>query len=286
MPLITSCPQCKTQFIVKKEQLSAFDGQVRCGNCQHVFNASEHIIKPSRPKKSSSKKPKAHPASEPTPPVALADVEHIEISSPTHLQDAFYEDIAQEIKLETPASVARQSPSVVQDLSIDSRLQKHARKSFGWGYFLASLALLLALVTQLVYFYRTDISARYPQTKPWLALACQHAGCRVGLPKSIDLLTIDDSDIQEHLTHQGVLVFSSTLVNHAPYVQAYPNIELTLTNTDDEPILRRTLRADDYLDKSVKLDDGMPPNHELHLKLNIHPGDVPVAGYRVGLTYQ
>ena len=99
------------------------------------------------------------------------------------------------------------------------------------------------------------------------------------------IFTIDDSDIQEHLEYEDVLLFSSTLVNHAPYAQAYPKIELTLTNTDDEPVLRRTLPASAYLDSTVKVEDGMPPNHELHIKLNIHPNNVPVAGYRVSLAY-
>lgn len=286
MPIITSCPQCNTQFIVKKEQLKAYEGQVRCGTCHHVFNANEHLVKPTKTKSAAIKKPKVSPATETESarPVITAETEHIEITSPTHLQDAFYQEIAQEIKLDA-SDTALQSPSVVKDLSIDSRFSKKPKKKFSWLFSLMSLILFLALFAQLVYFLRTEISAYYPNTKPWLALACQHVGCQVNLPQKIDLLTIDDSDIQEHLEYEGVLLFSSTLVNHAPYAQAYPKIELTLTNTDDEPVLRRTFEPKDYLDKEINVDDGMSANHESHIKLSIHPDDVAVAGYRVSLAY-
>lgn len=292
MPLITSCPECKTQFIVTKEQLKAYDGQVRCGTCNHIFNAKAHLVKPAKPRKTPVKKPKATDVPEVTqvvdaanPATVQADTEHIEITSPAHLQDALYQDIAQDIKLEPVAEMTITTPSLVQDLSLDSRFNRKPKKKFCWLYCVLSLILLLALLAQLVYFLRTEISARFPETKPWLALACQHVGCQVGLPKKIDLLTIDDSDIQEHLEFEGVLVFSTTLVNHAPFAQAFPKIELTLTNADDKPVLRRTLQAKDYLPKEAALDHGMPAKDEWHIKLSIHTGDVPVAGYRVSLSY-
>jgi predicted Zn finger-like uncharacterized protein len=40
----TRCPQCHTAFRVRAEQLELADGRVRCGQCLHVFVASEHSI--------------------------------------------------------------------------------------------------------------------------------------------------------------------------------------------------------------------------------------------------
>ena len=40
----SKCPQCHTAFRVNEEQLSIADGKVRCGQCMHVFLASEHFI--------------------------------------------------------------------------------------------------------------------------------------------------------------------------------------------------------------------------------------------------
>lgn len=44
--MLTRCPQaeCQTTFRVTPEQLKARGGKVRCGHCQHVFNALDHLV--------------------------------------------------------------------------------------------------------------------------------------------------------------------------------------------------------------------------------------------------
>src|SRR5258708_20684954 len=39
MDLYTRCPNCDTTFRVTTQQLQASGGQVRCGNCQKIFDA-------------------------------------------------------------------------------------------------------------------------------------------------------------------------------------------------------------------------------------------------------
>ena len=41
--MITRCPTCNTAFRVTEAQLSARGGQVRCGACTHVFDASASL---------------------------------------------------------------------------------------------------------------------------------------------------------------------------------------------------------------------------------------------------
>jgi predicted Zn finger-like uncharacterized protein len=41
--LITQCPECQTRFDISREQLQAANGRVRCGHCQQVFDAIQHI---------------------------------------------------------------------------------------------------------------------------------------------------------------------------------------------------------------------------------------------------
>jgi predicted Zn finger-like uncharacterized protein len=40
---ITQCPHCGTHFNITLEQEKAHQGQVRCGQCETVFNAIEHL---------------------------------------------------------------------------------------------------------------------------------------------------------------------------------------------------------------------------------------------------
>lgn len=41
MSLITRCPQCQSAFSVNAQDLRAFEGLVRCGHCQHIFDGFE-----------------------------------------------------------------------------------------------------------------------------------------------------------------------------------------------------------------------------------------------------
>lgn len=44
MSLATACPSCGTVFRVVQDQLKVSDGWVRCGHCQKIFNAVEHLF--------------------------------------------------------------------------------------------------------------------------------------------------------------------------------------------------------------------------------------------------
>lgn len=52
MIAVTQCPHCQTTFRVTDDQLKLYDGAVRCGVCQQVFNGKDHLLadkNPSRP---------------------------------------------------------------------------------------------------------------------------------------------------------------------------------------------------------------------------------------------
>ena len=42
--MLTRCPGCSTTFRVTPEQVKARQGKVRCGRCQHVFDAIESLV--------------------------------------------------------------------------------------------------------------------------------------------------------------------------------------------------------------------------------------------------
>ena len=42
--MLTECPYCKATFRVQHEQLDAAEGMVRCGDCDAIFNAPEHLV--------------------------------------------------------------------------------------------------------------------------------------------------------------------------------------------------------------------------------------------------
>lgn len=62
---VTRCPHCQTSFRVRDEHLSVARGNVRCGSCLQVFNATEHFV---------VEKPVTPPPA-PVPPVLATPVE-------------------------------------------------------------------------------------------------------------------------------------------------------------------------------------------------------------------
>ncbi len=191
-----------------------------------------------------------------------------------------------EISPNTLESVATydEPPIFLQDLSADPKFKADKAKFSFWLLFLCLLFATLAAL-QASYYYRNKIAAEYPQFKPYLTQACEALQCEVSLPRDLDFFLIDDSDMQEDENHQDVINFSSQLVNNANYTQAYPNIELTLTDADDQPALIRLVKPEEYLKIKTDVTAGIAARDTVRVKLAIHASGTPVAGYRVLLVY-
>jgi predicted Zn finger-like uncharacterized protein len=145
--------------------------------------------------------------------------------------------------------------------------------------------LLLLAVMQSLYFLRNPIAIYYPHFKPYLQQVCHKFGCSIDLPKKIELITIDDSDMQEDADHAGLIKLSTSLINQSQLYLAYPNVQLTLTDVDDRPALRRLFEPNEYLPDDSKIGLGMAPGEEVRVKLAITVEGMPVAGYRIFVTY-
>ncbi|OQW67874.1 MAG: hypothetical protein BVN34_10965 [Proteobacteria bacterium ST_bin12] len=179
---------------------------------------------------------------------------------------------------------AVRAPIFIEDLTTDPKFRLDKPKLNIWLIFIALLLVIIALL-QSVYFLRSTIAVNYPQFKPYLQQACAYLNCKVNLPQQLELLTIDDSDMQESDDYQDVINFSSLLINNAPHAQAYPNIELTLTDIDDKPVLRKLVRPQEYLNSGVNIIDGLMGREEVRINLAINVQNLSVAGYRVLITY-
>lgn len=215
----------------------------------------------------------------------------LDFTSPPHL---FSDENASSpyISNQTPIIVSEndididaiRAPILIEDLTTDPKFQLSKPKRNIW-LVIACLMLITIALLQSVYFLRSKIAAEYPQFKPYLLQACMYLNCKINLPQQLDLLTIDDSDMQESDDYQDVIHFSSLLINNAAHVQAYPNIELTLTDVDDKPVLRKLVKPQEYLQSGSNADSGLAAHQEERIKLAINIHDLPVAGYRVLLTY-
>ncbi len=287
MPLITACPACQTQFEVTDEQLQAYAGKVRCGECDHVFDARSYLLEPHSA--ASTDSGTTEPATDASLYFKLSAAVAHAAEPPSAVPDLPLPDpLPAELPVHHPEASdhAANIPAFLRDISLaDERpTAPETQANQRMMVFFASI-LLLVLLLQSMYFMRSSLAAHYPQTKPLFQRFCETLHCVVNMPQDIAQLTIDDADIQEHKTRQGVLTFSSVLMNHGPVAQAYPKIELTLTNMADEPVLRKTLRPAEYLPASANLAAGLLPQQEQAVKTLLGVDEKLVTGFRVAIAY-
>jgi hypothetical protein len=145
--------------------------------------------------------------------------------------------------------------------------------------------LLLVLAFQVVIHFRDAIAAHWPATKPALARACSALGCTVRPLRDATGLAIDASDLQADAAHKGLLILTATLRNRAPWPVAYPNIELTLTDSQDQAVVRRALTPAEYVGGTADPSAGIPANGEIAVKLFIDASATTQSGYRLFLFY-
>lgn len=170
--------------------------------------------------------------------------------------------------------------------AVPSFMQPEKKRGISlWALLPLALLLLVAAIAQSAYFMRTQVAAHYPHLRPWLEQACARIDCTVELPRQADLLSIEDSDLQSDAEHAGVLVLVSALYNHAPYAQAYPLLELTLTDTYDKPVLRRTFAPHEYLPAGTSVKAGIAADGEIHSRLSLVVEGEKPAGYRLYVRY-
>lgn len=242
--------------------------------------------------------PEPEPAAEPEPPPAESappaatgaetprvpgeddEIEHIELDVDPlgPLTEPAPDEDAQ------PTPPARASFGTARELDPPTILDLHeparAANGTGWPWLLGSLVALLLAAVQLALHFRTDLIAAYPDTRPTFVAACDMLGCQITLPRKIDLISIDASDLVPDEKRSGTLHLSATLRNRARYVQAWPHLEITLADAQERPLLRRALPPAEYLPADIGPDQGFPARSEQTLQLTLTT-DVPAVGYRL-----
>ena len=159
------------------------------------------------------------------------------------------------------------------------------KKKRTWPWIVGSLLLLIILLAQAAYFFRVELAATQPNLKPALISFCRLLQCAVPLPQEADLIGIESSNLEADPTQASVISLDVLLRNLASYTQAYPNLELTLTDAQDKPLARRTFRPAEYLKPDEDEKQGLTANRELSVKLNLDTTDIKPSGYRLLLFY-
>lgn len=148
-----------------------------------------------------------------------------------------------------------------------------------WPFVLVAILLFVGLLSQWLYYFRTDIVLRFPGVVGLYELAAVD----IPLPRNAALVSIETSDLQSD-NARGLFVLQATLKNRAGYAQAWPALELSLTDTNDAVVSRRVMFAADYLPPGTT-SDTFPANGEMAVKLWIEAKESGASGYRLYIFY-
>jgi len=160
-----------------------------------------------------------------------------------------------------------------------------AGKALAAPFVIAIIVLTLTLVGQAIFHFRGVIALTAPSTRPVLAALSAALGTDIPLPRNVELVSIEASDLQSDPGRNKLLTLQATLRNRAGYAQAYPAIELTLTDNADKAIVRRVFTADEYLTPLQFAEKSFAANADVEVRLWLEANEVNAAGYRLYLFY-
>lgn len=277
----TRCPQCASVYRVLPWQLQQAQGCLRCGHCQHAFDATGRVVLMGpddaaqsasaaerldlesllhvEDKGASSTSPSAAPAA------ALAPAFSADLL-------AFEQALASFPMPQAPVLAPVQGGAAEDDDAPERAA--HRTPLASW----AVACLLVLLLAQTVWATRAQWVVHWPTVGQWAQAACDRLGCAWWPWHEPRVLTLEHA----HLSRIGADHELQWVVhNQAAWPAAMPSLELTLVDVHEQVVLRRVFSPTDQQGPKVLA----PLAHwsgALHWRV---PADVPVAGYRLRLFY-
>lgn len=310
MSLTTRCPACGTTFKVVPDQLRISEGWVRCGQCAEVFDANTALKPaagaaptrtPSPPPapaapaassnwrgdgpadRSAAREAQGKPQAAEPPPSGLLRRDADEPDSRTLVNDTqppneppvlasrFLADDGDD-DLDEEVSFARRRP-----------LPRVERRGMRTVLKLAALGFGALLILQVALHDRDRLAATHKGLRPALEALCKPLGCTLGPPRMIESLAIDSSTFSK--LRSDAYRLSLTLKNQAPMEVAMPAIELTLTDTQDQPVVRRVLLPAELAAGTPVIAAGAEWSGTLALSVAASADSGRIAGYRLLAFY-
>lgn len=155
-----------------------------------------------------------------------------------------------------------------------------------WPFIAFAGVMSLLLTLQAGYHLRTELCNALPGLSPLY----ESLGIDVPLARQPELISLENSDLQAD-AGRGMLLLYATFKNRAAYPQAWPMLELTLTDERENIIARRSFSAHEYLARNdgqavaQNPDAPFAAHAEISVRLWLEAREIGAAGYRVYLYY-
>lgn len=245
--MFTQCPYCETVYPLPPRLLAEGRGRILCGGCEREFDALERLREnddfADRLEEADGTGGSASPRLEPEPHPAQGD-------------------------LFAPPVTPPRAPRF-------SGFSQPARR-IAWSWLISAVALTALLAVQVSIVERERLAAD-PFWRPPLARACALLGCRLppwSEPQSLQLLA---RDIGPHPSVADALLVTATVRNPGPFPQAWPTLELSLSDLDGKKLALRRFAPEEYLGGQPRV-DSLAPGESVVARLELEdPGKQAVA---------
>lgn len=172
------------------------------------------------------------------------------------------------------------TPTFMRNARKDSRWSKPwVRRSLA----VLSVLLIAGLSLQVTWHERDRLAASVPDLRPALTAMCDALACQIAPFKQIDAVVIDASSFVK--VRGDVYRLNLTLKNTAPMDVAAPAVELTLTDTQDQPMIRHVLSAAELGAQQGTLVAGGELTTAVPLNVKTAGSAERISGYRLLAFY-
>ena len=242
--MYTQCPHCLAVYEPTPFVLARGRGKLQCGGCGNAFDALERL------------------SAEPIHAAAM-------VVPPSEAPPRVRPETAPEQGQLFEAPRAQSPKFVAKRATIAPR-----RTPVGW--WLGSLALALSLGAQMVLAQRAELASD-PTWRPWLLRVCDALRCDLPAWRDVAALKLQARDVRPHPSVPNALMISATFRNDAPWPQAWPTLQIALSDLDGRPIALRRFRVEEYLGSTPR-EATLAPGQSASATLEVQdPGKNAVA---------
>ncbi|HEU4664893.1 MAG TPA: DUF3426 domain-containing protein [Dokdonella sp.] len=256
--MYTQCPECLTIYRIDGAELAAAHGSVRCGHCAAVFDALR-TLSPQLPPE----------------PIERLEV-HATQHAPPQLEAPVFRPSPAQVSLFAEAA-DRARAAERSSLPAFAKRRRRARQRRDGAWLAGCVVLLLTLAGEIAWAEQSRWidDAR---VRAWLDPVCAKLGCRLPLRHDAGTLELLSRDIRPHPSVPGALIISATLRNDAGFAQAFPTVEITLSDLDEKRIAMRRFPPREYLADARAIASGLAPGASTSLVFEVaDPGKDAVA---------
>lgn len=211
----------------------------------------------------------------------------VEVVSEHALLSTDVDDVRREVNAAQPLDDEEATDEKPQALDEPGFVRQARRQAF-WQSTGMRVALVLGSVlaaggiaAQYAWQQRDVLAAEHPALAPVLAKACQTMGCELQARREIADVVISGSGFKQ-LADANQYQWSLTLENRSDAPVATPMAELTLTDAQDKPLLRRVVDL-----KPLGAPPQLQPRQEwsVNVPVVVQELSAPIAGYRALVFY-